>query len=151
GTAGITLGGYIVSRLVKWHPFKGMPVALTALIGFPGDYILCEEVSRSIARTEEEEKTIFNELLAPMLIGGFTTVTAVSIVIASILVETLYNGGIIIGKKIFENGLLIDGNGGEAKKGDIVVVDGNTIEYVGEKSGYSKTGDEEVVDVQGGT
>jgi len=89
GTAGITLGGYIVSRLVKWHPFKGMPVALTALIGFPGDYILCEEVSRSIARTEEEEKTIFNELLAPMLIGGFTTVTAVSIVIASILVETL--------------------------------------------------------------
>src|SRR5699024_8012890 len=23
GTAGITLGGYIVSRLVKWHPFKG--------------------------------------------------------------------------------------------------------------------------------
>src|SRR5699024_12766247 len=56
-----------------------------------------------------------------------------------------------MGKKIFENGLLIDGNGGEAKKDHIVVVDGNTIEYVGEKSGYSKTGDEEVVDVQGGT
>jgi len=89
GTAGIAVGGYIVSRLVKWHPYKGMPVALTALIGFPGDYILCEEVSRSIARDEEEEKTIFDELLAPMLIGGFTTVTAVSIVIASILVETL--------------------------------------------------------------
>lgn len=89
GTVGIALGGYIVSKLVKWHPYKGMPIALTALIGFPADYILCEEVSRSIARDEQEEKTIFNEILAPMLIGGFTTVTVVSIVIASILVETL--------------------------------------------------------------
>jgi len=89
GTAGIALGGYIVSKLVKWHPYKGMPVALTALIGFPADYILCEEVSRSIARNEKEEKAIFNEILTPMLIGGFTTVTVVSIVIASILVETL--------------------------------------------------------------
>ena len=89
GTAGIALGGYVVSKLVKWHPYKGMPVALTALIGFPADYILCEEVSRSIARNEKEEKAIFNEILAPMLIGGFTTVTVASIVIASILVETL--------------------------------------------------------------
>lgn len=89
GTASIALGGYVVSKLVKWHPYKGMPVALTALIGFPADYILCEEVSRSIARNEKEEKAIFNEILAPMLIGGFTTVTVASIVIASILVETL--------------------------------------------------------------
>ncbi|MFD1040202.1 hypothetical protein ACFQ3N_17655 [Virgibacillus byunsanensis] len=89
GTFGITLGGYIVSRLLKWHPFKGMPVALTALFGFPGDYILCEEVSRSVARNEEEEKKIFNELLAPMLIGGFTTVTVASVVVAGILIQTL--------------------------------------------------------------
>ncbi|SDM58082.1 hypothetical protein [Sediminibacillus halophilus] len=89
GTFGIALGGYIVSKLVKWHPFKGMPVALTALFGFPGDYILCEEASRSIARNKEEEQIIFNELLAPMLIGGFTTVTISSVVVAGILVGTL--------------------------------------------------------------
>ncbi|QTN00741.1 hypothetical protein ERJ70_16495 [Sediminibacillus dalangtanensis] len=89
GTFGIALGGYIVSKLVKWHPFKGMPVALTALFGFPGDYILCEEASRSIARNKEEEQIIFNELLAPMLIGGFTTVTVSSVVVAGILVGTL--------------------------------------------------------------
>ncbi|ASN06060.1 hypothetical protein [Virgibacillus necropolis] len=89
GTFGIALGGYIASRFVKWHPFKGMPVALTALFGFPGDYILCEEVSRSVARNEQEEKVIFNELLTPMLIGGFTTVTIASVVIAGLLVQTL--------------------------------------------------------------
>ncbi|MDV2582877.1 hypothetical protein [Alkalibacillus haloalkaliphilus] len=89
GTFGIALGGYVASKLVKWHPYKGMPVALTALFGFPGDYIVCEEVSRSAARNEEEEKMIFDELLSPMLIGGFTTVTIASVVIAGILIQTL--------------------------------------------------------------
>ena len=89
GTIGITVGGYFTAKLVKWHPYKGMPVALTALFGFPGDYILCEEVSRSCARDEKEEKLIFNELLAPMIIGGFTTVTIASVVIAGILINTL--------------------------------------------------------------
>ncbi|WP_277674403.1 hypothetical protein [Piscibacillus halophilus] len=89
GTFGIALGGFIGSKLVKWHPYKGMPVALTALFGFPGDYILCEEVSRSVARNEKEEKMIFDELLTPMLIGGFTTVTVASVIIAGILIQTL--------------------------------------------------------------
>ncbi|ASK63790.1 hypothetical protein CFK37_17315 [Virgibacillus phasianinus] len=89
GTFGIALGGYLAAKIVKWHPFKAMPVALTALFGFPGDYILCEEVSRSVARNEHEEKIIFNELLTPMLIGGFTTVTIASVIIAGLLVQTL--------------------------------------------------------------
>ncbi|MET3683310.1 hypothetical protein ABID56_001405 [Alkalibacillus flavidus] len=89
GTASIALGGWLASKLVGWHPFKGMPVALTALFGFPGDYIVCEEVSRSTARNKDEEKKIFAELLSPMLIGGFTTVTMASVVIAGILIQTL--------------------------------------------------------------
>ncbi|MFC3039832.1 hypothetical protein ACFOGI_06170 [Virgibacillus xinjiangensis] len=89
GTFGIALGGFVMSKLVKWHPYKGMPVALTALFGFPGDYILCEEVSRSVARDKKEEKIIFDELMTPMLIGGFTTVTIASVVVAGILVQTL--------------------------------------------------------------
>ncbi|MBD7909345.1 hypothetical protein [Sporosarcina gallistercoris] len=89
GSIGISIGGYVTAKLVKWHPYKGMPVALTALFGFPGDYILCEEVSRSCARNEKEEKLIFNELLAPMIIGGFTTVTVASVIIAGILIKTL--------------------------------------------------------------
>lgn len=89
GAIGIMIGGFIGSKLLKWDPFLGMPVALTAMFGFPGDYIVCEEVSRSVGKTEEEQKAIFDEILAPMLIGGFTTVTTASIVIASILVKTL--------------------------------------------------------------
>ncbi|AVR00093.1 hypothetical protein ACTWPF_05355 [Oceanobacillus sp. M65] len=89
GIIGILMGGYFSSKLFKWNPNKGIPVALTALFGFPGDYIICEEVSRSIGKDEKERKAIFNEILTPMLVGGFTTVTIASIVIASILVGTL--------------------------------------------------------------
>ncbi|MBS4172765.1 hypothetical protein [Bacillus sp. FJAT-49736] len=89
GTIGIIIGGFTASKLLKWDPFKGIPVALTALFGFPGDYLLCEEVSRSVARNEKEQKQIFDEILTPMLIGGFTTVTIASVIIAGILVKTL--------------------------------------------------------------
>lgn len=43
--AGLVVGGYIGSRIFKWDPRKGIPVALTATFGFPGDYLICEEVS----------------------------------------------------------------------------------------------------------
>jgi len=89
GEIGILVGGFVISKLVKWHPYKGMSLALTAMFGFPADYILCQEVSRSVGRTEEEEERLLNELSPPMLIGGFTTVTVASVLIASILVKTL--------------------------------------------------------------
>ncbi|MBM7643952.1 hypothetical protein JOD45_000143 [Scopulibacillus daqui] len=89
GITGIVIGGYIASKIVGWDPFKGIPVALTATFGFPGDYLISEEISRSVSRNKEEEKAIFDEILTPMLIGGFTTVTIGSVVIASILMGTL--------------------------------------------------------------
>lgn len=89
GAIGIMIGGAVVSRLLKWDMYKGMPVALTAMFGFPGDFMLCQEISRSVGRTEQERKEILDEILTPMLVGGFTTVTTSSILVASILVTTL--------------------------------------------------------------
>jgi len=89
GVLGILLGGFIGSKIFKWDPYQGIPVALTSTFGFPGDYIVCEEVSRSVGRTDEESNKIFNEIITPMLVGGFTTVTIGSVVIASILIKTM--------------------------------------------------------------
>ncbi|MDQ0862202.1 hypothetical protein [Bacillus sp. V2I10] len=89
GTIGLVIGGFIGSKLFKWDSNKGIPVVLTALYGFPGDYLVSQEVSRSIGRTKEEEEKILGEILPPMLIGGFTSVTIASVIIASILVKTL--------------------------------------------------------------
>ncbi|WP_042148033.1 amidohydrolase family protein [Paucisalibacillus sp. EB02] len=56
-----------------------------------------------------------------------------------------------MGKQLIKNGLLIDGNGGEAKKGQVVVTEDERIVYVGPETGYSPTGDEVIVDAAGGT
>lgn len=89
GTVGVIIGGFIMSKLLKYEKNLGIPVALTALFGFPADYILCEEVAREVGENEEERAAIMNGMVTPMLMGGFATVTTGSIVIASILVETL--------------------------------------------------------------
>src|SRR5699024_9539241 len=56
GVFGIIVGGVLASKLLKWDLNKGVPVALTALFGFPGDYLLCEEVSRSVADNDIQQK-----------------------------------------------------------------------------------------------
>lgn len=54
-------------------------------------------------------------------------------------------------KTIIENGLVIDGTGSESKVNQIVVMSGQKIEFVGNKSEYQATGDETIIDAQGGT
>ncbi|GAB3058674.1 hypothetical protein ACFOU0_04350 [Salinicoccus sesuvii] len=89
GIVGIIAGGFIASKLVGWHPYKGIPVALTALIGFPGDYLICEEVARSETDNVEDQNALFQELVTPMLIGGFVTVTVASVFIASFIMSLI--------------------------------------------------------------
>ncbi|TGS90125.1 hypothetical protein EN820_54120, partial [bacterium M00.F.Ca.ET.177.01.1.1] len=60
---------------------------LTALYGFPGDYMLCEEVSRSLTKNKKEHDALFKELLSPMLIGGFTSVTVASVILTGIIMN----------------------------------------------------------------
>ncbi|WP_411842530.1 hypothetical protein [Salinicoccus sp. HZC-1] len=89
GITGIMGGGLIASKLVGWHPYKGMPVAMTALIGFPGDYLICEEVARSETNNIKDQEKLFQELVTPMLIGGFVTVTMASVFIASFIMSLI--------------------------------------------------------------
>jgi hypothetical protein len=85
GGAGILIGGFIATKLVRWKSGQGMSVALTAMYGFPADYLLTHEVARSLARDEDEKEALLNFMLPPMLVGGFTSVGAGSILIASVV------------------------------------------------------------------
>lgn len=89
GGTGIIVGGFIATKLLRWKAGLGMSVALTAMYGFPADYLLTNEVARSVARDEDEKEALLNAMLPPMLVGGFTSVSAGSIVIASVLVSLL--------------------------------------------------------------
>ncbi|MGI2238525.1 hypothetical protein [Staphylococcus cohnii] len=87
GTIGILIGGAVAAKLIGWRYTKALPVALTALYGFPGDYMLCEEVSRSLTKNKKEHDALFKELLSPMLIGGFTSVTVASVILTGIIMN----------------------------------------------------------------
>jgi hypothetical protein len=64
-------------------------VSLTALYGFPADYIITVEVIKSITEDEKEREILTSRMLPPMLVGGFITVTIVSVILAGIFVGFL--------------------------------------------------------------
>ncbi|PRY80979.1 metal-dependent hydrolase family protein [Alkalibacterium olivapovliticus] len=56
-----------------------------------------------------------------------------------------------MGKTVVKNGRLIDGHGNQPLDKGIVVFEGNTLIFVGEESDYSLSGEEQVIDAQGGS
>jgi len=90
GTVGLLLGGVIGAKIVKWPKELSIPVVLTAEFGFPGNYLISDEVARSTGSNKKERDIIMDKILPPMLVGGYTTVTITSIIIASILIKTLH-------------------------------------------------------------
>lgn len=56
-----------------------------------------------------------------------------------------------MGKTVVKNGRVIDGQGKQPLDKGIVVFEGNALVFVGEENDYSLSGDEEVIDAQGGS
>lgn len=63
--------------------------SLTALCGFPADYIITSEVSHEVANSKEEEAYLMDNMMPKMLVGGFATVSVASIIIASVFLKLL--------------------------------------------------------------
>ena len=87
---GIIVFGVIgIGKALGYTKEMAFSVALTALYGFPPNYILTHEAVTALTEDEEERKYLMGEMLPKMLIGGFTTVTIVSVIIAGIFVNLL--------------------------------------------------------------
>ena len=71
--------------------FAGLKDAtsLTALYGFPPNYILTEESVKALAETPEEHQYLLDAMLPQMIVGGFVTVTITSVIIAGIFIGLL--------------------------------------------------------------
>lgn len=89
GSIGIIVGAFIVAKILRFDTRLAIAVALTAEFGFPANYWISYEVSRSVAGNKKEEAYILDKVLTPMLVGGYISVTITSIIIAGILVNTL--------------------------------------------------------------
>lgn len=89
GVTGMAIFSIGLGKLLGYSENMAFATALTALYGFPPNYVLTEEASKALAQNPEELKYLMDEMLPKMLVGGFTTVTIASVVIAGMFVKFL--------------------------------------------------------------
>ncbi|MEG2204150.1 MAG: hypothetical protein RRY21_03215, partial [Oscillospiraceae bacterium] len=89
GVLGMAILSILVGKFlgVSWE--MAFATSLTALYGFPPNYILTEESVKALAETPEEHKYLMDQMLPQMIVGGFVTVTITSVVIAGVFVNLL--------------------------------------------------------------
>lgn len=89
GVTGMALFAVVASKLLKMSPYMAVAASLTALYGFPPNYVLTDEATTALAQTPEEKKALMENMLPQMIVGGFVTVTITSVIIASIFIPLL--------------------------------------------------------------
>lgn len=60
-------------------------VACCQLLGFPATYLIVNEVAQAASNNEEEKRIISDHIMPKYLVGGFTTVTSFSVIIAGFM------------------------------------------------------------------
>ncbi len=89
GVIGMYIFSFIIGKVLNVSKELAFAVSLTALYGFPADYIITKEVINSLTTDEREREVLENHLLPPMLVGGFISVTIVSVILAGFFVGWL--------------------------------------------------------------
>ncbi|MDF7683352.1 hypothetical protein PT287_07535 [Lactobacillus sp. ESL0679] len=89
GILGMFIASAILSKPFGMSPEMAFACSLTALFGFPADYILTTEICHNVAKDKDEEAVLVDQILPKMLVGGFATVSVASVIIASIFLKLL--------------------------------------------------------------
>lgn len=62
-------------------------VSLTQYLGFPATFLISNEIAKAVTDDPEEQQVVLNRIMPSYVVGGMTTVTVFSIVIAGIFVN----------------------------------------------------------------
>lgn len=89
GVAGMAILSMLLGKFLGYTKEMSFAIALTALYGFPPTYILPDEASKALAENKEEYEYLMDNMLPKMLVGGFTTVTIASVILAGIFINLL--------------------------------------------------------------
>ncbi|CAH0345435.1 hypothetical protein [Bacillus sp. CECT 9360] len=89
GVIGMYIFSFIAGKILKVSKEMAFSISLTALYGFPADYIITNEVIKALTEDEQEREMLTSHMLPPMLVGGFITVTIVSVILAGMFVGFL--------------------------------------------------------------
>lgn len=85
GIAVAAVVSIIVGKMVHFSWRLSLAVAMTALFGFPGTYLVSREVAAAIGKTDEESQVIMSYLMPKMVIAGIVSVSVVSGLAASVM------------------------------------------------------------------
>lgn len=89
GVIGMAILSMLIGKIFGESKEMAFSIAMTALYGFPADYILTIEAAKSVTDNDAEYEYAIDAMLPKMLVGGFTTVTIASVIIAGIFVKLL--------------------------------------------------------------
>lgn len=64
-------------------------IAMCQMIGYPGTQLIVDEISKAVAKNQEEEAEIQSRIATAYVISGFASVTLISVFIAGIMVKFL--------------------------------------------------------------
>ena len=85
GVIGFSIFSSIAGKLLGIDKFMAIAIGSSALFGFPGTFIISNEVANAVAKNDEERKIILDAILPKMLIAGFVTVSIASVVLAGVM------------------------------------------------------------------
>lgn len=89
GVLGLAIVSMILGPKMGYSKYMSFAIGLNALLGFPPNYIITNDVSTALAKTPEEKEFLMDKMLPDMLIAGFATVTIGSVVLAGFFVKLL--------------------------------------------------------------
>ena len=89
GVIGMAIVVFFAAKPLKLSFTMAMATALTALYGFPANAIITETTCNNLTDDADERAYLMGRMFAPMIVGGFTTVTITSVIIAGIFVGLL--------------------------------------------------------------
>lgn len=64
-------------------------IAMCQMIGYPGTELIANEISNAVGQTQEERDAVYNKIGTAYVVSGFTSVTILSVFIASFLAKLL--------------------------------------------------------------
>ena len=84
GVIGMAILCFIGAKILKMSFKLAFATALTALYGFPPNAVITENTCNALAETPEEKDALMGHMFTPMIVGGFTTVTITSVILAGV-------------------------------------------------------------------
>jgi hypothetical protein len=89
GVIGMAAVVFFAAKALKLSFPMAMATALTALYGFPANAIITETTCNNLTDDADERAYLMGRMFAPMIVGGFTTVTITSVIIAGVFAGML--------------------------------------------------------------